>query len=157
MQGNALHSFTGQAAAKIQKIIKIVLYTDTEFYTEAAPGSGPDQADKLPGPVNVRHPADTGAQAGNGGGGTTHVKVNSGAGKAVQKRRGPAKLIRVTSQKLEYHPLRTWGGIQVKSFKLPPANQGARAYHLGKVLVTPSKTFYQFTKGTVAQFRHRRQ
>jgi hypothetical protein len=142
MQGNALHPLSGQAAAKIQKVAKIILHTDAELYAETPPCSGADQPDKFPGPVNIRHPADTGALAGNGGGGTTHVKVDPGAGKIVQKRGGPSKLFRVAPQKLEYHPPRTWGGIQVESLKLPPADQGARAYHLGKVLVTPSKTFY---------------
>jgi hypothetical protein len=142
MQGNTFHPFTSQAAAKIQKILEIILHAYTEFDTEAAAGSGPDQPDKIPGPVNVRHPADAGAHTGNGGGGTAHIKVYSGAGKTVQKRGGPANLIRIASQKLEYDPLRTRSGIQVKNLKLPPADQGAHAYHLGKILVTSSKTFY---------------
>jgi hypothetical protein len=142
MQSNTFHPFTGQAAAKIQKVIKIIIHTNTEFYAEPPPGSGPYQPDKLSRPVNIRHPADTGALAGNRRGGAAHVKIDSGAVKAVQKSGGPGKLVRITPQKLEYHPLRAWGGIQVESFKLTPADQGTRTYHLGKVLVTPSKTFY---------------
>jgi hypothetical protein len=150
MQSNPFHPLIGQAAAKIQKVVEIILHANAEFYAEAAPGPGTDQPDKFPGPVNIRHPADTGAQTGNGGGGTAHIKVDSGAGKTVQKRGGPAKLIRVAPQKLKHHPSRTWSGIQVERFKLTPADQGARTYHLGKVLVASSKTFYQFTEGAVA-------
>jgi hypothetical protein len=106
--------------------------------------------DKFPGPVNVRHPADAGAPAGNGGGGTPHVEIDSRAGKAVQKSGGPSKLFRIAPQKLEYHPLRARGGIQVESLELAAAGQGARTYHLGIVFVTPPKTFYEFTEGPVA-------
>jgi hypothetical protein len=149
VQGNAFHPFIGQTAAKIQEVVKIILHTGAELYAKAPPGPPPNQPDKFPGPVNIRHPADSGPLAGNSRGGTAHVKIDSGAGKIVQKRGGPAKLFRVIPQKLEYHPLRTWGGIQVESLKLTSADQGARAYHLGKVLITPSKAFYQFTERTV--------